>query len=87
MQVSIDKAGRLILPKPLRDRFGLQPDTRLDLVVSSEGIVLKPADAGSEWKRDENGHLVYSGRLPAKVAWNSLVDEMREERMREIGGW
>jgi AbrB family looped-hinge helix DNA binding protein len=33
MQVSIDRAGRVVVPKPLRDQLGLAPDTPLDIEV------------------------------------------------------
>ena len=87
MQVSIDKAGRIVLPKPLRDRFGLRPGTTLEVVEGSEEIILKPASTESAWKRDKNGHLVYAGQLPANIDWRRLVADDREERMRKIGGW
>ena len=38
----IDKAGRVILPKPVRDRFGLREGTELELLETPDGVVLKP---------------------------------------------
>jgi AbrB family looped-hinge helix DNA binding protein len=87
MQVSIDKAGRIVVPKPIRDRLGLRPDTALEIVESPEGILLKSPSPESVWRHDENGHLVYTGGAPAGIHWNTLVDDMREERIRKIGGW
>jgi AbrB family looped-hinge helix DNA binding protein len=86
MHVKVDQAGRIVLPKKVRDRLGLRKDSELELKESTEGIVLKPVDEGSLW-RDENGWPVFHGRPIGRVDWNRLVDEMREERMREIGGW
>jgi AbrB family looped-hinge helix DNA binding protein len=31
MRVSIDRAGRVVVPKPLRDQLGLAPDTPLEI--------------------------------------------------------
>lgn len=86
MQVSIDKAGRIVVPKPLRDRLDLRPDTRLEIVETPDGIVLKPPSQELVWKHDENGHLVYTGSVPADINWDTLVDDMRDERIRKIGG-
>jgi AbrB family looped-hinge helix DNA binding protein len=33
MQVTIDSAGRVVIPKPLRDQLGLSPETPLDIDV------------------------------------------------------
>jgi AbrB family looped-hinge helix DNA binding protein len=30
--VRIDKSGRIVVPKPLRERLGLKPDTELEAI-------------------------------------------------------
>lgn len=87
MQVSIDKAGRIVVPKPVRDRLGLRAESKLELVENAHGILLKPVGKEAAWKRDENGHLVFTGHAPPDLDWDRLVDDVREERIRKIGGW
>jgi AbrB family looped-hinge helix DNA binding protein len=41
MQVKIDKAGRIVVPKPLRERLGFKPDTELEAIERPEGVLLK----------------------------------------------
>jgi len=41
MQITMDKIGRIIIPKVLRDHLGLQPGCRLDVEECLEGLVLK----------------------------------------------
>jgi AbrB family looped-hinge helix DNA binding protein len=36
--IQIDKAGRVVLPKPLRDRFNLVPGDKLRLLVEGNAI-------------------------------------------------
>jgi AbrB family looped-hinge helix DNA binding protein len=86
MHVKVDQAGRIVLPKKVRDRLGLRKDSQLELKESAEGIVLKPVDEVSLWRR-ENGRLVFHGHPSGRVDWNRLIEEDREERMRKIGGW
>lgn len=86
MHVKVDQAGRIVIPKSLRDRFGLRKDSELEIKESKEGIVLKPAEE-SGLCRDENGWLVFRGRPTRPIDWDKLIEEDREERMREIGGW
>ncbi|HMD51984.1 MAG TPA: AbrB/MazE/SpoVT family DNA-binding domain-containing protein [Solirubrobacteraceae bacterium] len=42
MQVSIDRAGRVVVPKPLRDELGLAPGTALDIDVVDGHLELSP---------------------------------------------
>ena len=37
MRVTIDKAGRIVVPKPLRDALGLSGGEKLDIVLSEDG--------------------------------------------------
>ena len=86
MQVSIDKAGRIIVPKPVRDRLGLRQDSKLELVETSGRIVLKPVEQASGLVRDEDGWLVFTGEAANAIDWDALLREDREERMRKLGG-
>jgi AbrB family looped-hinge helix DNA binding protein len=38
MRTTIDKAGRLVIPKPLRDRLGLQPG---EVEIEADGAALR----------------------------------------------
>jgi AbrB family looped-hinge helix DNA binding protein len=40
--VKIDKAGRLVLPKALRDRFRLRPGSQLDVRTAEDHFELHP---------------------------------------------
>lgn len=42
MKVTMDRAGRVVLPKAVRDQLGLEPDEELDLVIDGVGIRLQP---------------------------------------------
>lgn len=86
MEVTIDKAGRIVVPKPVRDRFGLKKDSKLELVEDSEAIVLKPMEKRSGLSRRPNGRLVITNRAPERIDWDHLVDDVREKRIREIAG-
>ncbi len=87
MHVKVDQAGRIVLPKKIRDRLGLRKDSELEIKESSEGILLQPVDQKSALVRDKDGWLVHTGRPVGRMDWDRLVEDMREERIREIGGW
>jgi AbrB family looped-hinge helix DNA binding protein len=42
MMVSIDRAGRVVIPKAIREQLGMGPRTRLSLEVVGGGVRLTP---------------------------------------------
>lgn len=79
MNLHIDKAGRLVLPKSVRSQFGITPDTPLELIQSADGILLRPV-AERPSMQLVDGLWVHQGVCTTKVEWNSIVDDIREER-------
>lgn len=56
MRTTIDKAGRLVIPKPLRDRVGLRPG---EVEVTAHGNALRiEAIAGEGIEEETSGRLV-----------------------------
>ena len=87
MRVKVDQAGRVVLPKKVRDRFSLHKNSMLELEENLEGIFLKPVLHESGLSRDKHGWLVHTGHPIGKIDWDRLSQEDTEERMRKIGGW
>lgn len=42
MLVTIDRAGRVVIPKEIRDRLTLAADTALEITVEGDRVVLAP---------------------------------------------
>jgi AbrB family looped-hinge helix DNA binding protein len=84
-KVAIDKAGRLVLPKQLRDELRLAPGDILELLREGDKITLSPAHPRSTLQK-EHGVWVYRSGRPADVPIAELIDEDRENRLRELLG-
>ncbi|HKV26248.1 MAG TPA: AbrB/MazE/SpoVT family DNA-binding domain-containing protein [Candidatus Acidoferrum sp.] len=83
-KVSIDKAGRVVLPKSLRDKFRLSPGDDLALDSDDQSITLRPIRAQALLKK-ELGVWVYQGQSQAPDASiPDLIDRVREERIQEL---
>jgi AbrB family looped-hinge helix DNA binding protein len=83
-RLTIDKAGRIVLPKPLRDRLQLAPGDTLQLEAEGDRITLRPVRQSVMLKK-ELGVWVYHGDLP-NISITDLIDRERESRLREITG-
>ena len=55
MRATIDKAGRLVIPKPLRDSLGLVPG---EVEVAADGAALRVEPIASDELASERGRLV-----------------------------
>ncbi len=55
MRATIDKAGRLVIPKPLRDSLGLVPG---EVEVAADGAALRVEPIASDELASEEGLLV-----------------------------
>ena len=82
MNVQIDQAGRVVLPKKLRERFRLQGGDTLELEVKGDAIQLRPQKAKFKLER-VNGILVLAGEM-SLAEGRDIVAELREDRLNEI---
>jgi len=82
-KLTLDNAGRVMIPKALRDELNLEPGDSLDLESQGERIVLRPV-RGTMPLRKEDGIWVFrTGQpLPASVT-DRVLEDLRDERDRK----
>lgn len=81
-KLTLDKAGRVVLPKPLRDELELAAGDILELESRGEQITLRPV-RGSAPLRKERGIWVYrTGQPLAAATTDRTLREIREQRDR-----
>jgi bifunctional DNA-binding transcriptional regulator/antitoxin component of YhaV-PrlF toxin-antitoxin module len=87
MELSIDKFGRVVLPKKLREHLGVGLSLKVQVEETSEGVLLRPVRQASGLMM-KDGILILrgSGEKSDHIEWNSLVEDDREERTRKIAG-
>jgi len=85
MTLKVDKAGRIILPKPVRDRFQLREGSELELEERPEGLTLRPVEQKSSMVQ-EHGIWVHQGKAPSGFDWDTMVDAIRDTRIKDASG-
>jgi AbrB family looped-hinge helix DNA binding protein len=84
MEAMLDELGRIVIPKQVRDDFGLDAGAVLEIQERPDGILLKPVSTTLPLKV-EDGILVYDGEL-LDDDLEGAIQRAREERMRKVAG-
>jgi AbrB family looped-hinge helix DNA binding protein len=83
--IQIDKAGRVVLPKPLREHFHLLPGDKLRVSVEGNGFRLEPAEAGGEIIR-KGSVLVFTGGFAEPITTAKVNELIQQDREGRIAG-
>lgn len=84
--ISMDRAGRIVLPKPFRDRFRLRAGARFTLEIVGDHLALTPLrEEGGSGLVEKNGLLVVPSSGEASDAVDALSAD-REEREGQLTG-
>ena len=82
-KLTLDNAGRIVLPKPLRKELQLEPGDSLELETHGEEITLRPVRGSTPLQKEDGIWVFRTGkRIPAAVT-DKLLEEIRAERDRE----
>ena len=83
-KVTLDKSGRIVLPKSLQDEMGLAAGDTLELESRGEQITLRPV-RGAVPLRIERGIWVYrTGRRLTAATTDRTLRQIREERCERL---
>jgi AbrB family looped-hinge helix DNA binding protein len=83
-KISIDKRGRILLPKSLRQKLRLKTGDKLLIEAEGDQITLRPVRQQALLVK-EYGIWVYQGEL-SDVSIPDLIDAEREKRIRQLIG-
>jgi len=85
--IKMDRAGRVVVPLAVRERYGLVGgDFRLEVRESAEGILLQPKWDEIPVERHPSGWLVFRSADRESVDPVAAVEATRDRRRREITG-
>ena len=79
-KVTLDKAGRVVLPKILRDELHLSPGDILELTVEGDQMTLRPQRATSPLKKERGVWVFRSGEKLTAAENRETLHKIREQR-------
>lgn len=83
--VPIDKAGRVVLPKHIRDEMAISPGDFLNVSVNGDEVTLRPKKVTNGFVRRGKA-LVFStsGGILTREAAQAIIAQVHEERQSEV---
>jgi AbrB family looped-hinge helix DNA binding protein len=85
-KVTIDRAGRVVLPKALRDEMRLSPGDTLDLTVAGDEVILRPVRVASPLQKERGVWVFRTGKPLSALETDSILREIRAKRQLRSGG-
>jgi AbrB family looped-hinge helix DNA binding protein len=86
MTVPIDQAGRIVLPKDVRQELAIKPGDKLKLSINGASVILTPNRETAGFVRKGRALVFTTGsrkKLTAETVQN-ILDESRDERHEQI---
>lgn len=83
METTIDRFGRIVIPKRVRDDLGLRAGSVLRIEERGDELLLSVRREQPDLVR-EDGVLVYTGEATGDL--EDEVEAQRRDRMRRVGG-
>ncbi len=81
MKATIDKFGRILIPKKVRQQLGITTETNLNIDEDGKRIIIEPISE-EEPVIDKDGILVFTGKLATEP--DRLIAKDREARTHKL---
>lgn len=84
METSLDRFGRVVIPKAVRERLGILPGQALEIDEGYDEIVLRPVRPHADLEVREGVLVHCGGELEGDVG--DVVKADRERRIAKLAG-
>ena len=83
LEIRIDKAGRIVVPKTIRERLGFRPHSGLVAIEQPDGLLLRRIEQRPSMVKVD-GLWVHQGNAEPGADWERILEGVREERIESI---
>lgn len=84
--LTLDKAGRVVIPKTLRDELRLEAGDTLELESQGEKILLRPVRTTSPLKKERGVWVFRVGKQISSADTSQVLRDIRQQRDRRNHG-
>jgi len=84
--VTLDKAGRVVIPKTLRDELRLIPGDTLALESDGDLLMLRPVRSSSPLRKKRGIWVFHGDRKISAAETERALENVRQGRDRELRG-
>ncbi len=85
-KLTLDQAGRVVLPKALRDAMHLSPGDTLELTFQGDELTLRPARGATPLQKERGVWVFRTGKPLTAEATEEAIRTIRAERHRKNAG-
>lgn len=85
-KVVLDKAGRVVIPKTLRDALRLEPGDTLVLESDGDRVVLSPVHSASALRKEQGIWVFRGGKKILAADTDGVLEALRQKGDREAHG-
>jgi AbrB family looped-hinge helix DNA binding protein len=85
-KVTLDRAGRVVLPKTLRDEMHLSPGDTLDLTVKGDEVSLRPRRGATPLQKERGVWVFRTGKPLTADETEETLRNIRTQRHRQNAG-
>lgn len=85
-KVTLDHAGRVVLPKVVRDELRLSPGDTLDLTVKGEDVTLRPRRAATPLQKEHGVWVLRTGKPITAEESDDMLRNLRARHQSKNAG-
>jgi AbrB family looped-hinge helix DNA binding protein len=85
-KVTLDQAGRVVLPKTLRDELHLSPGDTLDITVKGDEVTLRPRRGATPLQKERGVWVFRTGKPLIAGETEETLRNIRAQRHRQNAG-
>ena len=85
-KVTLDRAGRVVLPKTLRDAMHLSPGDTLDLTLKGDEVTLRPRRGAAPLQKERGVWVFRTGKPLTAGETEETLRNIRAQRHRQNAG-
>jgi AbrB family looped-hinge helix DNA binding protein len=85
-KVTLDRAGRVVIPKTLRDELHLSPGDTLDLTVKGDEVTLRPRRGATPLQKERGVWVFRTGEPLTAGETEETLRNLRAGRQRQNVG-